>query len=169
MIQISINKNSQITNQASFPTMEEAQAWLAHHEGMKSFGQPKQIVQQQIELEPAVLEKQMVMIKEARLDEEGNELSPAEFEEQDVVIKEAVVEMQEVELAGDYEIIIEDISQQIEQEKINAEALALLASTDFKVLRHIRQKALGQELSLSEEEYLALEQQRADAAASIVR
>lgn len=57
----------------------------------------------------------------------------------------------------------------LQQEQTNAESLAFLASTDFKVLRHIRQKALGQELSLSEEEYLALEQQRSDAAARIIR
>jgi hypothetical protein len=144
MMQISIKKQEQITNQASFPTMEEAQAWLAHHEGMKSFGQPKQIVQQQIELEPAVIEKQMVMIKEAQLDEEGNELSPAEFEEQDVVVKEAVVEMQEVELAGEYEIIIEDLTAKLEQEKINAEALAFLAATDYIIIRAMER---GEEVS----------------------
>jgi hypothetical protein len=145
MIKISIKKQEQITNQASFPTMEEAQAWLSHHEGMKSFGQPKQIVQQQVELSPAILA------------EDGS------------VLQEAVMEMQEVELAGEYEVIIEDLTAKLEQEKINAEALAFLAETDFKVLRHIRQKALGQQLSLSEEEYLALEQQRADAAARIVK
>lgn len=145
MIQIQIKKQDQITNQASFPTMEEAQAWLAHHEGMGSFGQPKQVVQQQIEISPAVL------------DEEGNEVSPA------------VNEMQEMELAGNYEVEILDITSQLERQAINAESLAFLASTDFKVLRHIRQKALGQELSLSEEEYLALEQQRSDAAARIIR
>lgn len=72
-------------------------------------------------------------------------------------------------LPAEYQIEIEDITAQIEQEKINAEALAFLASTDFKVLRHIRQKALGQTLSLSEQEYLALEQERSDAAARIVR
>jgi hypothetical protein len=137
MIRISINKNSQITNQASFPTMEEAQAWLAHHEGMKSFGQPKQIVQQQIELEPAVIEKQMVMIKEAQLDEEGNELSPAEFEEQDVVVKEAVIEMQEIEIPADYEVEVLNITSQLAQEKINAEALAFLAETDFYIIREL--------------------------------
>lgn len=137
MIRISINKNSQLTNQASFQTMEEAQAWLAHHEGMKSFGQPKQIIQQQIELEPAVIEKQMVLVKEAELDEEGMEIAPAEYEEQDVVIKEAVTEMQEVELAGEYEVIIEDISAKLEQEKINAEAQAFLDSTDWMIIREL--------------------------------
>ena len=145
MIQVSIKKQEQITNQASFQSMEEAQAWLSHHEGMKSFGQPKQIIQQQIELSPPVL------------DEEGIELSPAE------------TEMKEVELAGEYEVEIIDISAEFAQEKINAEAQAFLDATDFKVLRHIRQKSLGQQLSLSEDEYLALEQERSDAAERIVK
>lgn len=137
MIQISIKKQSQLTNQASFPTMEEAQAWLSHHESMKSFGQPKQIVQQQIELEPAVIEKQMVLVKEAQLDEEGNELSPAEYEEQDVVVKEAIVEMKEVELAGDYEVVIEDLSVRIAQQAINAEAQAFLDATDWIIIKSL--------------------------------
>jgi len=145
MIQVSIKKQEQVTNKGLFPSMEEAQAWLAKHEGIKSFGQPKQIIQQQVELEPAVIA------------EDGS------------ILQEAVVESKEVEIPADYEVVIEDLSAKLEQEKINAEALAFLAATDFKVLRHIRQKALGQQLSLSEEEYLALEQQRSDAAASIVK
>lgn len=112
MIKISINKNSQITNQASFPTMEEAQDWLAHHEGMKSFGQPKQVVQQQIEISPAVIA------------EDGS------------VLQEAVVELQEVELPG-YEVEVLDITSRLEQEKINAEALKFLADTDWLILREL--------------------------------
>ena len=69
----------------------------------------------------------------------------------------------------EFEVIIEDISAQLEQERINAESLEFLTVTDFKVLRHIRQKALNQKLSLSEEEYLALEQQRSEAAARIIK
>lgn len=120
MIRISINKNSQITNQASFPSMEEAQAWLSHHESMKSFGQPKQIVQQQVELSPAVLA------------EDGS------------VLQEAVTEIQEVELAGDYEVEIIDITSQLEQEKINAEAQAFLNATDWMVIRAMEK---GEQLS----------------------
>lgn len=120
MIRISINKNSQITNQASFPSQEEAQAWLSHHEGMKSFGEPAQTIQQQVELSPAVF------------DEEGNELSPA------------VTEMQEVHIPGSYEVEILDISAQLEQAQINAEALAFLASTDWMVTRAVER---GEELS----------------------
>lgn len=110
-IQISIKKQDQITNQASFPSMEEAQAWLAKHEAMKSFGQPKQIVQQQIELSPAIIA------------EDGS------------VLQEAVTEIKEIELAGNYEVEIIDITSQLEQEKINAEAQAFLDSTDWMCLR----------------------------------
>lgn len=144
MIQVSIKKQDIVTNQASFPTMEEAQSWLAKHEGMKTFGQPKQIIQQQIELEPAVIEKQMILVKEAQLDEEGMEIAPAEYEEQDVVIEEAVTEMQEVEIAGEYEVEVIDISAQLEQEKINVEAQAFLDSTDWMVIRALEK---GLELS----------------------
>jgi hypothetical protein len=169
MIQISIKKQEQLTNQGLFSSMEEAKAWLAHHEGMKTFGQPKQIVQQQMELEPAVIEKQMVMIKEAELDEEGNELSPAEFEEQDVIVKEAVIEMQEVELAGDYEVEVLDITSQLEQEKINAEALLFLQESDWKRQRHLSQKALGINTSITDSEYLAMEQACQDARNRIIK
>jgi hypothetical protein len=120
MIKISIKKQEQITNEGLFPSLEEAQAWLAHHESMKSFGQPKQIVQQQVELSPAVLA------------EDGS------------VLQEAVTEMQEVELSGDYEVIIEDISAKLEQDKINAEAQAFLDATDWMVIRAMEK---GEELS----------------------
>jgi hypothetical protein len=169
MVQISIKKQEQITNQASFPTMEEAQAWISYHEGMKSFGQPKQVVQQQVELSPAVLETQQVLVKEAELDEEGNELSPAEFEEQEVVIQEAVSEMQEVELPGDYEVVIEDISAKLEQEKSNAEAQAFLDESDWKVLRHRDQQDMGLATSLTGEEFQALLQQRQMAREAIIK
>ncbi len=57
---------------------------------------------------------------------------------------------------------------QKEQEKSNAIEREFLNKTDWQVMRHIRQKALGVATSLTEAEYLALEQQRADAAARIV-
>ena len=56
---------------------------------------------------------------------------------------------------------------QKEQEKSNAIEREFLNSTDWQVMRHIRQKALGVPTSLTEAEYLALEQKRADAAARI--
>lgn len=55
----------------------------------------------------------------------------------------------------------------IEQEKINLKNISFLDSTDWKVLRHMRQKALGIQTSMSEEEYLKLETERQSAADSI--
>lgn len=53
-----------------------------------------------------------------------------------------------------------DLANGIEREFLN--------STDWKILRHIRQKALNVPTSLSDAEYIELEQQRQAAAARIV-
>lgn len=50
----------------------------------------------------------------------------------------------------------------------NAQEREFLNSTDWKILRHIRQKALNITTSLSDAEYLQLEQQRQAAAARII-
>lgn len=55
-----------------------------------------------------------------------------------------------------------------EVEKRNLENREFLASTDWKVLRHIREKALGIPTSMSDEEYLALEKQRQMIASKII-
>ena len=60
------------------------------------------------------------------------------------------------------------VTAQKAQDLANAQPLELLRSTDWKVLRHLRQKALGQPTSLTDSEYIALEQQRAAAAASVI-
>lgn len=60
-----------------------------------------------------------------------------------------------------------ELSQR-EQEKLNAVEREFLNSTDWKVLRHLRQKALAIPTSLTEQQYLELEQQRQAAAARIV-
>jgi hypothetical protein len=70
---------------------------------------------------------------------------------------------------GEFEVSIDDVSAQIEQEVINIEAQAFLDSTDWKVLRHFRQQALGISTSLTAEEYLELEHERQMAAESIMR
>jgi hypothetical protein len=51
----------------------------------------------------------------------------------------------------------------------NSERLAYLNKTDWMILRHIREKALGAETSLNENEYIKLEQKRNDIAAAIVK
>ena len=49
----------------------------------------------------------------------------------------------------------------------NGQEREFLNSTDWKILRHIRQKALNISTSLSDAEYIQLEQQREAAAARI--
>lgn len=65
------------------------------------------------------LPERQVEVVPAVFDEQGNEVSPAQFET----------------LPAEYEIVIEDISAQVEQQKINAEALSFLNSTDWYVVR----------------------------------
>lgn len=55
----------------------------------------------------------------------------------------------------------------IEQQKQSAVLRTQLENTDWQVLRHIRQKALGVPTSLSEAEYLDLELERNRIAAEI--
>ena len=160
MKQVSILQDNILTNQASFPSQEEAQAWLSHHEGMGSFGQKAQTIEQQVEISPAVLESQEV------LDENGESFDPPQF--QDVEIVPAQHEMQEMHIPG-YVVEIEDISAKLEQEKANAEAQAFLDSSDWKVLRHRDQQDIGLATSLSGEEFQELLQQRQMAREAIIK
>jgi hypothetical protein len=58
---------------------------------------------------------------------------------------------------------------QLNQLTVNEDKIKFLASTDWKVLRHIREKALRIPTSLSEDEYFDLELQRHDAVNAIKR
>lgn len=76
---------------------------------------------------------EQVEIQPALFDEEGKEISPAQYEIQE--IQPAVYKS--VEQPNSCVITIEDISAKLEQEKINAEALAFLAATDFYIIREL--------------------------------
>lgn len=54
------------------------------------------------------------------------------------------------------------------QQDANGQEREFLNSTDWKVLRHIRQKHLGIATTLTEAEYTALEEQREAAASRII-
>lgn len=60
-----------------------------------------------------------------------------------------------------------NIDELLSKENSN-EALAFLNSTDWKVIRHLDQLALGIETSLCEEEYLQLLQQRQESREAVV-
>ena len=161
MIQIQIKKQDQITNQASFPTMEEARAWLAHHEGMKSFGEQSIYETIQVCVQEEILGPVQKLVSEATFDDYGNEINPPIYTIEQGVLSPAVYEEQTILVSEcEYEVIIEDITAKLEQERVNQESLALLASTDWLIIRE-----LDCGVPCPEE----IKQARAEARAKIVR
>ena len=130
MHQISIIRNEQVTNQASFSTREELDAWLELHQSQNTFGQNEI---PEIKETRSVLVKESELIKEAVIDEETREeIEPAEYsdpvyEDQEFVIQEYV--------PAEYEVVIEDITATTEAHSQLAEAKAYLASTDYMAIR----------------------------------
>jgi hypothetical protein len=144
MIKISILKDGQLTNGGEFETQELADAWLAKHEGLGTFGQKAGTREIQAEVSPVVLA------------EDGSELVPAVYETQ-------------IEEVPGYVVVIEDITAKLEQEKANAEAQAFLDGTDWQVLRHRDQQELGLATSLTSQEFNELLQQRQAAREAIIK
>lgn len=152
-IKITITREGQITNQASFPSQEEAQAWLSSHEGMGSFG--RAAYSYEAELEPAVeavYEDQSFLLAEAlyeqdeMMDSEGApfdppqfeyvEVAPAEYEIRSVEVSPAIEAVRGmIEVPAEYVVEIVDISAQIAQEALNSESLKYLADTDWMIIR----------------------------------
>jgi hypothetical protein len=62
-----------------------------------------------------------------------------------------------------------EFRQRQQIEKNNAQERDFLNSTDWMVLRHIRQKSLGISTSLTEQAYLDLEQRRQDSANRVIK
>ena len=67
------------------------------------------------------------------------------------------------------ELLPDAVTNQKAVDENNRTQLSFLENTDWKVMRHIREKALGQPTTLSEDDYIALENERAVAAAAIDR
>lgn len=61
----------------------------------------------------------------------------------------------------------DSVTAEKQKQERNSANRRFLDDTDWKVLRHLREQALGITPSLSPAEFLALEQSRADAAAAI--
>lgn len=63
--------------------------------------------------------------------------------------------------------VADEVQAEKDKNAVNGIQLEFLNSTDWKVLRHLREKSLGIPTSLTEEQFLDLERQRNDAAAKI--
>lgn len=105
--------------------------WVPHKDEPMAQGYDEADVldERTVELVPEV---PMVPVKPAVYDN-GNLLSEAVPE---VPAVPAVVQKQ-VKLKAEYSVEIEDITAKLEQEKVNAEALAYLASTDWLIVRQM--------------------------------
>jgi hypothetical protein len=64
--------------------------------------------------------------------------------------------------------VASSITAEKEQHRLNGIEREFLNSTDWKILRHMRQKALNVPTTLTDAQYLELEQQRQAASARIV-
>lgn len=114
----------------------DAQAWVDQMIQAQAFGKPERWVLHKDEPmaedydEADVLEEMIEEIHpavEAVLDDQGVEVSPAI----------PAVTQKKVKLKAEYTIEIEDITAQVAQRAINAEALAYLASTDWLIIREV--------------------------------
>ena len=130
MFQVSIIKNEQVTNQATFPTREGLDTWLNFHLEHETFGKAEQ---PEIKETRSVLVKESELIKEAVIDEEtGEEIEPAEYsdpvyEDQEFVVQEYV--------PAEYEVVIEDKTEEVNAHKQIAEAKNFLSLTDYMAIR----------------------------------
>ena len=108
---------------------------------------------------PAITETKTRMVEQ--VDEFGN---VTEVEE----TYEDIIEPAKVRLRSEFSIEVEDITAQVEQQKVNSEALKFLADTDWMVLRHRDQLAANITTSLSYSEYEKLLHDRQQARDAIV-
>lgn len=111
--------------------MEDPSAWIADCVANNYWGKSERWILASESYDSAdVIEREMRELQPAipaQVDEQGNELSPA---------VEAVTE-EWVRLRAEYTIEIEDISAQVEQERVNREAQEYLDSTDWMIIREL--------------------------------
>ena len=120
----------------SFAEILDPAEWIAGHVKRNSWGKPERWVLHKDEPmaeaydDADVLEEMIEEIQpavEAVLDDQGVEVSPAI----------PAVTQKKVKLKAEYTVEIEDITAQVAQQAINAEALAYLASTDWLIIREM--------------------------------
>ena len=134
MFKVNISNASQnLSWSASFPTELEAQEWLA-----KQIGKPHRLPEREVSIEDDYAQEDVLEVIEEEID--------------------GVMQQVRVRLRAQYSSEIVDISAQVATEAAQAAARALLNDSDWKRHRHISQKALGVTTSMTEEEYLAMEQ-----------
>ena len=165
MKKIDIIRGGVVTNSASFETEELLNEWLATHEAMGTFGALE--VRGDVEVSPAEYEEQDVVTQEESHDEDGVVI-PQITEKRLVKVKDAVIENQVITPA-DYQVIIIDLTHELEVESQTKEALKFLADTDWLCMRHANERDMGMTTTLSNDDYFELLEQRQEARDKVVR
>ena len=147
MKQVSIIKNSVVTNQASFPSQEEAQSWLDSHIAMGTFGSPDIYASQEVVISEEVRGPVQVLVSEATYDQYGDEITPAIYTiDLDGVISPEVRETQTVLVSpATYSVEVVDITEQLAAQAESDAAQAFLDATEWIVLRAMER---GEQLSV---------------------
>jgi hypothetical protein len=129
MLRVNIIKNGQVTHLGQFNTQAEADAWIAEGTAQQWWGKPAytEVVQ------PRITEQQEVVITPEVRDEEGNVITPAVTEMQEIVVSPETT----IEHPAEFEVVIEDITAEIEAQKVVDQALKFLSDTDWLVLLQV--------------------------------
>jgi hypothetical protein len=152
MLRVKIIKNGIQTHGAQFNTQAEADAWIAEGSKQQWWGKPaytevvpavKEI--REVVVQPRIVEQREVVIRPEEKDADGNIIAPTITEIQEVVIQEEIKQMQEVvvspettiEHPAEFEVQIEDITAEIEAQKVVDQALKFLSDTDWLVLLQV--------------------------------
>ena len=125
--------------------MEDPTAWIAECVAVNAWGKPERWVLHKDELLLTGYSAEQVAeayVDADVLEERTNEIEPAVeavLDDQGVEVSPAIpaVTQKWVKLKAEYTIEIDDITAQVAQDAINAEALAYLASTDWLVIREV--------------------------------
>jgi hypothetical protein len=127
------NKEGQQTHGAE---MLDPQAWVADGVAGNWWGKPERWVLHKDE--PMAEGYDEADVLEERIVEDYPAID-AVMDDTGAIVQEAISAKthKEVKLKAEYTIEILDISDQVEQEKQNAEALAYLASTDWLIIREM--------------------------------
>jgi hypothetical protein len=149
MKRINIIKNNIITNSARLSSEAECLQFLS--DNSRFFGR---------------VEQYMLDLTNNPLPQELKDIALSSRE----VILVAAIDDQEAVIALEY-LIPADFTYEIidaQAEVDSEEALVFLKTTDYRVLRHLGQKALNISTTLTEQEYLDLETQRQEARTKVL-
>lgn len=162
MYKVNIIKNGVVKNSANFNSQGEAESWLELHQSLNSFGINAHSYQSLVsEMIPAVFEEMEVLYGE------GYSFDPPLFETTEVSPEVPAV-FETINVDADYTYEILDITDEVNQELANKEALSFLEGSDWKILRHKDQQDLGIATSLTAQEYQDLLQERQMAREAII-